>query len=66
MAVVWEDFDEAIGPSGLVHIVRKGERVTLCGHPVTDVLVQHQHPCPLCMHHRREAIRLSGGSAGQE
>jgi hypothetical protein len=66
MPLSWEDFDEAIGEGGLLHIVRKGEKVSLCGYPVTDRPVERQRVCPLCRHLRREAMRLSGESPDQE
>ncbi len=60
MALNWEDFSEARGEDGLIHVVKKGEKNSLCGKPIQDGGVEGGRVCPLCRGLRREAITGSG------
>ncbi len=59
MTVGWEDFSDARGEDGLVHLVQKGEAKSLCGKEVQAVVVQGERACPLCRSLRRERINPS-------
>ncbi len=59
MRLSWEDFEEAIGEDGHVHVHQKSEKISLCGPPLTDRAVESQRVCPLCRSLRRDAIAAS-------
>ncbi len=59
MQMGWDDFEEALGEDGLVHVVQKGVKLSLCGRQVTDHVVASQRTCPLCRGLRRDAISAS-------
>ena len=64
MTVTWESFSEALGDDGLVHVVKQGDKNSLCGKQVRSGDTEGGQACLACHRLRGEAIdELPGDGA---